>query len=50
VELTGFTGNALGDDFGVFIDIDRHGFSFWSRRGRLLRPPLFGRLQPWCRR
>ena len=34
VELTGFTGNALGDDFGIFVDIDRHGFSFWSRRGR----------------
>jgi hypothetical protein len=27
VELAGFAGNALGDDFGVFINEDRHGVS-----------------------
>jgi hypothetical protein len=24
VKLTGFAGDALGDDFGVFVDKDRH--------------------------
>jgi hypothetical protein len=24
VKLTGLAGNALGDDFGVFVDVDRH--------------------------
>jgi hypothetical protein len=27
MELTGLAGNALGDDFGVFVDKNRHGDS-----------------------
>jgi hypothetical protein len=28
VELTRLARDALGDDFGVFVDVDRHGILF----------------------
>jgi hypothetical protein len=31
VELTGLTGDTLGDDFGVFINQDGHAYSFSLR-------------------
>jgi hypothetical protein len=32
VELTGFAGDTLGDDLGVFIDVDGHVVSLTSRQ------------------
>src|SRR5690606_11839467 len=49
VELTGLAGDALRDDFGVFIDQNRHWANpMLSVTWRQPRPSW--RPRPWCRR
>src|SRR5690606_20739566 len=45
VKLAGLARDALGDDLGVLVDVDRHGW-WLLRLGRRQRPS--GPLRPWC--